>query len=225
MSHSFHQKWNSTSDGVDPWSITSNNVQSPLKKSTTSKQDTLLDNVAYWSKNWDIPLDNKIKKNPESPKTFFDVSSNKEWEVKVSPVKKKKSSIEEELNHQSRYKTELCRSWSETGSCRYGSKCQFAHGEAELRPLLRHPKYKTELCRSWAESGSCPYGSRCRFIHNEVDLKKNDKTELVNSFTKFQISNDNKGGQPQKFVSISENSKTEADKNITRLPFFRGLCL
>lgn len=41
--------------------------------------------------------------------------------------------------------TELCRSWEELGSCRYGSKCQFAHGREELRPVQRHPKYKTEV--------------------------------------------------------------------------------
>lgn len=63
------------------------------------------------------------------------------------------------------YKTELCRSWEESGTCRYGSKCQFAHGRDELRPVLRHPKYKTEVCRTFAAQGSCPYGSRCRFIH------------------------------------------------------------
>lgn len=65
------------------------------------------------------------------------------------------------------YKTELCRSWEEKGSCRYGTKCQFAHGEDELRKVSRHPKvglgtscpfiakliklfliqYKTEICR------------------------------------------------------------------------------
>ena len=47
----------------------------------------------------------------------------------------------------SRYKTELCRPFEENGTCKYGDKCQFAHGTSELRNLLRHPKYKTELCR------------------------------------------------------------------------------
>ena len=65
------------------------------------------------------------------------------------------------------YKTELCRSWEEKGTCRYGPKCQFAHGEDEIRKVSRHPKvvpsslplfqgpvlisylmqYKTEICR------------------------------------------------------------------------------
>jgi len=63
------------------------------------------------------------------------------------------------------YKTELCRSFEETGTCRYGSKCQFAHGYAELRPAPRHPKYKTEICKTFHSVGTCPYGTRCRFIH------------------------------------------------------------
>ncbi|KAF6736112.1 Zinc finger protein 36, C3H1 type-like 1 [Oryzias melastigma] len=66
-----------------------------------------------------------------------------------------------------RYKTELCRGFQETGSCKYGSKCQFAHGEAELRGLYRHPKYKTEPCRTFYNFGYCPYGPRCHFIHEE----------------------------------------------------------
>ena len=41
------------------------------------------------------------------------------------------------------YKTELCRSWEEKGSCRYGPKCQFAHGEEEIRKVARHPKVST----------------------------------------------------------------------------------
>ncbi|ORY15100.1 hypothetical protein LY90DRAFT_177889 [Neocallimastix californiae] len=63
------------------------------------------------------------------------------------------------------YKTELCRSFEETGHCRYGSKCQFAHSESELRHVERHPKYKTEMCKTFWELGTCPYGKRCCFIH------------------------------------------------------------
>lgn len=68
------------------------------------------------------------------------------------------------------YKTELCRSWEEKGSCRYGAKCQFAHGEDELRNVARHPKYKTEICRTFWVSGACPYGKRCCFIHTELPV-------------------------------------------------------
>ncbi|XP_069854930.1 mRNA decay activator protein ZFP36-like [Dipodomys merriami] len=75
------------------------------------------------------------------------------------------------LTTSSRYKTELCRTFSESGRCRYGAKCQFAHGLGELRQANRHPKYKTELCHKFYFQGRCPYGSRCHFIHHpEEDL-------------------------------------------------------
>lgn len=66
----------------------------------------------------------------------------------------------------SRYKTELCRPFQEYRVCKYGDKCQFAHGEEDLRIMPRHPKYKTELCRTYHSTGFCPYGPRCHFIHN-----------------------------------------------------------
>ncbi|XP_061560268.1 mRNA decay activator protein ZFP36L1b [Phycodurus eques] len=71
----------------------------------------------------------------------------------------------------SRYKTELCRPFEENGSCKYGDKCQFAHGVHELRSLTRHPKYKTELCRTFHTIGFCPYGPRCHFIHNPEERR------------------------------------------------------
>ena len=73
------------------------------------------------------------------------------------------------------YKTEMCRSFEETGYCRYGTKCQFAHSQAELRQVSRHPRYKTEICKTFWELGQCPYGKRCCFIHGET---KNQSSEL-----------------------------------------------
>lgn len=66
------------------------------------------------------------------------------------------------------YKTEMCRAFTETGVCKYGFQCQFAHYLEELRPVLRHPRYKTDICKTWWKSGGkCPYGKRCCFIHDE----------------------------------------------------------
>lgn len=70
----------------------------------------------------------------------------------------------------SRYKTELCRPYQENGSCKYGEKCQFAHGLQELRTVNRHPKYKTDLCKTYHSVGFCPYGPRCHFIHSLEEL-------------------------------------------------------
>ncbi|XP_061453373.1 mRNA decay activator protein ZFP36L1-like [Rhineura floridana] len=72
----------------------------------------------------------------------------------------------------SRYKTELCRTFEESGTCKYAAKCQFAHGPVELRGLSRHPKYKTEPCRTFHTSGICPYGARCHFIHNAEERRQ-----------------------------------------------------
>lgn len=70
------------------------------------------------------------------------------------------------------YKTEMCRTWEETGTCRYGLRCQFAHSPAELRVIPRHPRYKTEICKTFWEMGNCPYGKRCCFIHTEDELRE-----------------------------------------------------
>ncbi|XP_037327607.1 mRNA decay activator protein ZFP36L1-like [Pungitius pungitius] len=73
-----------------------------------------------------------------------------------------------------RYKTELCRTFEESGICKYGAKCQFAHGMDEMRGLSRHPKYKTEPCRTFHTIGFCPYGARCHFIHNADEVLGNN---------------------------------------------------
>ncbi|ORZ21369.1 hypothetical protein BCR42DRAFT_321025, partial [Absidia repens] len=63
------------------------------------------------------------------------------------------------------YKTEICRNWEEQNACRYGDKCQYAHGEEELRYVKRHPRYKTIYCQTFETLGTCPYGIRCTFLH------------------------------------------------------------
>jgi len=83
------------------------------------------------------------------------------------------------------YKTELCRSFNEVGSCRYGLKCRFAHGDDDLRPVARHKKYKTEPCKNYSRDGNCLYGSRCRFLHDE------DDTRSVSTNTPSSLSENN----------------------------------
>ncbi|XP_062216463.1 zinc finger CCCH domain-containing protein 9-like isoform X2 [Phragmites australis] len=73
--------------------------------------------------------------------------------------------MELEVYNQGMLKTELCNKWEETGACPYGDQCQFAHGVAELRPVIRHPRYKTQVCRMVLAGELCPYGHRCHFRH------------------------------------------------------------
>ncbi len=107
-----------------------------------------------------------------------------------------------------RYKTELCRSYQENGTCKYGEKCQFAHGYHELRSMMRHPKYKSELCRTFHAQGYCPYGPRCHFVHeiqpdNLTKHAKNNNQTWININTKVASPWDN--SQP--------GSKTGSPKN------------
>lgn len=87
------------------------------------------------------------------------------------PEKAAETTTEDQTNENSiwLYKTELCRSYSDSGTCRYGAKCRFAHGKEELRAVTRHKKYKTEKCKNFFKNGICFYGSRCKFIHDDTE--------------------------------------------------------
>ncbi|ETS62869.1 hypothetical protein PaG_02627 [Moesziomyces aphidis] len=65
------------------------------------------------------------------------------------------------------FKTEICRNWEERGKCLYGNRCQYAHGEEELRRLPRDPRWKTRPCKVFMLYGHCPYASRCCFRHDQ----------------------------------------------------------
>ena len=80
------------------------------------------------------------------------------------------------------YKRELCKNWSESGACRYGNKCQFAHGFEELSDNHQlymneqkagvNDKYKSQNCRQFYREKLCPYGKRCHFRHEYRSFKK-----------------------------------------------------
>jgi len=94
-----------------------------------------------------------------------------------------------------RYKTELCRQFIENGGCKYGDKCQFAHGMPDLKDVNRHPKYKTDYCKTFHSKGFCPYGPRCHFIH-----------ELNEKFDQ------NANGLAKKSGKVQDAEKLEADE-------------
>jgi hypothetical protein len=109
-----------------------------------------------------------------------------------------------------RYKTELCRSFQENGTCKYGEKCQFAHGMHELRSMIRHPKYKTEMCRTFHASGYCPYGPRCHFVHDtslEVyqQNQQNAAKQSANTTQSSSSTSANSGFQSPKQLAVTLN--------------------
>ncbi|CAO3633553.1 unnamed protein product [Mucor fragilis] len=128
------------------------------------------------SKKEEFDSDNEsIRSSKKSPKSI-----NKKSSVSTSPSNSNHD--ESEKKQKSLYKTELCRNWEETNHCRYGMKCQYAHGAADLREIDRHPKYKTQKCRTFHQTGACPYGARCTFRHfnlpgDALEMKNLEKEE------------------------------------------------
>lgn len=68
-----------------------------------------------------------------------------------------------------RYKTQLCANFQRDGACRYGRRCQFAHGVHELRersqllaPIVPEDQ---KICQPFAATGFCRFGDKCKFPH------------------------------------------------------------
>ncbi|XP_030944776.1 uncharacterized protein LOC115969298 [Quercus lobata] len=74
-------------------------------------------------------------------------------------------------------KTDICRSWEESGTCRYGFKCQFAHGKEELRP----PRFSARN-----KSDSSINRSKSRFL-NQIMAVGGGMTIQTESPTKLPL--------------------------------------
>ena len=77
-----------------------------------------------------------------------------------------------------------------TGQCEFGSICQYAHGDAELKvnknnnssKLINYnssflannqfnsPQFKTILCKNYEETGKCEFASKCQFAHGKSSV-------------------------------------------------------
>ena len=71
----------------------------------------------------------------------------------------------------------MCRYFEESGKCRFGQNCAFAHGKEEIRTPVRHAKYKTVRCTSFHSTGFCRYGMRCQYKHEDPSFST-PKTEV-----------------------------------------------
>lgn len=114
---------------------------------------------------------------------------------------KKKSQTDE-----TKFKTEMCKNWSESGQCPYGKKCKFAHGRKELHEKQVHNKtcYKTKKCNSFHNRMTCMYGVRCLFAHEARPL------EVISSKSYYN-----------KYICCPELLQTAQTSKKERLPVFR----
>lgn len=65
-------------------------------------------------------------------------------------------------------KTEMCRNMLQTGTCKYGDDCSYAHHESELVAKTHLPSnYKTKICSQFHDPDVmyCLYADRCQFLH------------------------------------------------------------
>jgi len=93
----------------------------------------------------------------------------------------------------------ICKHYGTPQGCSYGDKCQFAHGQKELRtnnmqgfPAIQMANagkaqnniinYKIVKCKNFEKDGTCKYGQHCTFAHGDKDLR--NKSENM-----FQASN------------------------------------
>jgi len=105
-----------------------------------------------------------------------------------------------------KYKTVLCKHFSQTGTCSYGEKCQFAHGLHEIKntggsgmpgvgmnnnmvgggfmpeKINKQPpnpsNFKIIKCKNWEANGTCKYGSVCTFAHGDTELRTKSDNNL-----------------------------------------------
>jgi len=137
----------------------------------------------------------------------------------------KKSFFDGEKKKDPKYKTELCKTFSETGKCPYGFKCRFAHGKEELSKKTLCNNYKKKSCKTFSELGYCPYGSRCSFKHFDKKIsdvcfpyyyintfilqKKMKRLQIFEEICKNSNENNEKYFDKNKVIDNNINNKCE----------------
>ena len=133
------------------------------------------------------------------PKLFVNAKSK----IKMKKHANDPVNFEEEKKKDPKYKTEMCKTWVDTGVCPYGNKCRFAHGKHELVSKPITSCYKKKPCKSFETFGFCPYGSRCNFKHDERKL-----TDIPISYYYIQLFIKN-NFTPNKRLKIFEEISSE----------------
>jgi Zinc finger domain len=117
----------------------------------------------------------------------------------------------------------MCKNWIEVGLCRYGNKCQFAHGEHELMgkaPPINNNKYKSKTCTTFTERLFCPYGQRCLFKHEDRNF---DEVKYLHYVYKILIAKEedylNCSSQSCKRLKVFANLTKQFPNQMIPSPF------
>lgn len=70
---------------------------------------------------------------------------------------------------------EVCRSFRNNGSCRFGDDCRFEHSAGD--PIAPPERRERGECFNFRDSGDCAHGDRCRFTHGENDTRHTGNIE------------------------------------------------
>jgi len=146
--------------------------------------------------------------------TFTPSNTSSEYTSEESTQASKSAQSEQKVD-EAKYKTEMCNNWIETNHCRYGNKCQFAHGKEELDIFKQSQKRRTKNCRVFYKEKQCMYGSRCMFRHEHRHFD-----QIMRHYYAIQL---------YTMESLFETAKDQAvyvnnmKSDVRKLPVFSGI--
>lgn len=94
--------------------------------------------------------------------------------------------------------TRLCTHFQKR-RCKYGSNCNFAHDEVELKS--KPDLLKVVLCARFMGKGRCPMGDNCRFAHGQEELRMVSERELNGD----DLESTDDPGMPITFEDVEED--------------------
>ncbi|GAB5372494.1 hypothetical protein AAMO2058_001670600 [Amorphochlora amoebiformis] len=126
------------------------------------RQLDLLRMSAKEGENAVYPLSQEIKQSPTGRFCTPSPQSIRSLSALVTPDCKR--------GGKTKYKTEICDQWMCFGVCKFGQRCDFAHGSDQLCSRILGKNFKSMMCpelfaRNSFRKRNCRYGDRCTFAH------------------------------------------------------------